>query len=62
LYETEVTPVYILLVDDDAHSRVSVGRFLRQLGHDVVEINNGREALAAYTYTNDPAGRDRSDR
>ncbi len=38
----------ILLVDDDSNSRVSVGRFLRQLGHDVVEHNNARDALAAY--------------
>ena len=47
--------MYILLVEDDTNCLVSVARFLRQLGHDVVEINNGREALAAYTYTNDPA-------
>jgi len=41
--------VNILLVDDDSNSRRSVGRFLRQLGHDVVEFDNARDALAAYT-------------
>ena len=37
----------ILLVDDDPNSRVSVGRFLRQLGHDVAEFNNAGDALDA---------------
>jgi len=46
--------VNILLVDDDANSRMSVGRFLRQLGHDVVEFNNARDALAAYTQSDYP--------
>lgn len=44
----------ILLVDDDSNSRISVGRFLRQLGHDVVEFNNARDALAAYTKSDYP--------
>lgn len=44
----------ILLVDDDSNSRISVGRFLRQLGYDVAEFNNARDALAAYTKSDYP--------
>ncbi len=35
----------ILLVDDDLFSRSSVGEFLRETGHHVVECTNGQEAL-----------------
>lgn len=39
----------ILLVDDDARSRAGVGKFLREMGHDIIECGDGEEALAAYT-------------
>lgn len=39
----------ILLVDDDARSRVGVAKFLWELGHHVTECCDGEEALAAYT-------------
>lgn len=38
----------ILLADDDADSRESVADFLRQAGHNVVEAQNGTEALTFY--------------
>lgn len=38
-----------MLVDDDPNSRISVGRFLRQLDHDVSEFENARDALAAFS-------------
>ncbi|KUO52210.1 MAG: Fis family transcriptional regulator [Desulfitibacter sp. BRH_c19] len=38
----------ILLVDDDRHGRSSVADFLNQLGHHVVECDDGREALEIY--------------
>ncbi len=44
----------ILLVDDDSNSRVSVGRFLRQLGHNVTEFNNAEDALGAYAKNDYP--------
>lgn len=38
----------ILLVDDDARSRVGVAKFLWEMGHHVTECCDGEEALAAY--------------
>lgn len=37
----------ILLVDDEADSRYFVARFLRQMGHEVSEAGQGKEALQA---------------
>ncbi len=45
-----VTPkrsVTILLVDDDDLVAASTAAILEDLGHDVIEVNSGREALAA---------------
>jgi two-component system response regulator AtoC len=39
----------ILLVDDDARSRAGVGKFLREMGHDITECADGEEALTTYT-------------
>lgn len=39
----------ILLIDDDQDSRVSMGEFLRELGHNVVECCDGEEALELFT-------------
>ena len=36
----------ILLVDDDASVRLSIGEMLEELGHEVVEAPGGEEALA----------------
>lgn len=38
----------ILLVDDDVDSRACVGDFLRELGHNVVENDNGEEGLESF--------------
>ncbi len=38
----------ILLVDDEPGSRISVAKFLRELGHDVVECGDGEEAANVY--------------
>lgn len=38
----------ILLVDDDRRSRYSAGKFLKRLGHEVTECNDGESALRAY--------------
>lgn len=39
----------ILLVEDDLHSRIQMGNFLRELGHNVVECSDGNEALKLFT-------------
>ncbi|HWR05940.1 sigma-54 dependent transcriptional regulator [Sporomusa sp.] len=39
----------ILLVDDDADNRISVGNFLYKLGYQVTECCNGEEALSTYS-------------
>lgn len=38
----------ILLVEDDHDGRIQMGNFLRELGHFVVECENGHEALKAF--------------
>ncbi len=38
----------ILLADDDQSSRFQVGEFLRELGHSVVECENGYESLKTF--------------
>ena len=38
----------ILLVDDESRSRSHVAEFLRKLGHQVVEANDGTEALELF--------------
>lgn len=38
----------ILLVDDDHDSRACVGEFLRELGHHVVECENGHDGLVTF--------------
>lgn len=38
----------ILLVDDDKGSRESVGEFLREISHYVVECDNGYDALEIF--------------
>lgn len=40
--------MYILLVDDDENSRQWIARFLQQLGHQVVECENGEIALETF--------------
>jgi DNA-binding NtrC family response regulator len=40
--------MYILLVDDDENSRQWIARFLRQMGHQVVECESGEAALNAF--------------
>jgi len=40
--------MYILLVDDDENSRQWIARFLRQMGHHVVECENGEDALDTF--------------
>jgi two-component system, NtrC family, response regulator AtoC len=40
--------VNILLVDDDKATRDSVGLFIRNLGHYVTGVSNGREGIKAY--------------
>lgn len=39
----------ILLVDDDAAGRGSIGTFLTELGHQVIEARDGREAVSIYS-------------
>jgi len=39
----------ILLVDDEASSRESVAQFLDELGHQVSQCSNGREALSLFS-------------
>jgi CheY-like chemotaxis protein len=43
-------PGRILLVDDDASVRLSTGRLLEELGHDVVEAAGGAAALAVLAH------------
>ena len=43
-------PGRILLVDDDASVRLSTGRMLEELGHDVVEAAGGAAALAVLAH------------
>lgn len=38
----------ILLVDDDHDSRTHVGEFLRELGHHVIECDNGHDGLEVF--------------
>ena len=38
----------ILLVEDDHDSRIGIAKFLRELGHRLVECGNGEEALKAF--------------
>lgn len=38
----------ILLVDDDQDSRMNVGEFLRELGHEVTECGDGESALGTF--------------
>ncbi len=40
--------MYILLVDDDENSRQWIARFLRQMGHQVVECETGEDALTVF--------------
>jgi len=40
--------MYILLVDDDENSRQWIARFLRQMGHQVVECETGEDALDTF--------------
>ncbi|HXJ44412.1 MAG TPA: response regulator, partial [Bryobacteraceae bacterium] len=35
----------VLIADDDAVSRMMLARSLRQMGYEVLPVNNGREAL-----------------
>ena len=41
-------PGSILLVDDDAVIRTLVQRILEQVGHNVVAVSNGNEALTRF--------------
>jgi PAS domain S-box-containing protein len=43
----QLPPPAILLVDDNAAKRIAVRAMLAPLGHSVVEVNSGREALRA---------------
>ena len=36
----------VLLVDDDEEVRYALGKYLRRAGHEVVEAENGKRALA----------------
>ncbi len=38
----------ILIVDDDKNYRSAIGRMLRKMHHDVVEAENGRDAISSY--------------
>lgn len=42
----------ILLVDDEKRSRTYIAEFLQRLGHSVVEAENGKDALKAYSEDN----------
>ena len=41
----------ILVADDDMFSRTLLGATLKRLGHDVVAVTDGQEAIAAYRQT-----------
>lgn len=44
----------ILLVDDDSGSRMSVAKFLRRQGHEIIECADGDEALATFSNASFP--------
>jgi len=44
----DAPPLRILLADDDRVSRLVTRKFLERLGHDVVAVSNGHEAVAAH--------------
>lgn len=46
-----MSPVRILLVDDDDLFAGAVGRFLNVLGYEVVRASNGKQALKLYQPT-----------
>jgi len=45
--ESQLLPPAILVVDDNAAKRIAVRAMLTPLGHDVIEVDSGREALRA---------------
>jgi CheY-like chemotaxis protein len=49
LYPPPPNPLCILLVDDHAEVRTTTAAMLAELGHSVIEAQNGKEALSTLT-------------